>query len=262
MTGTRPLRPEQVRFISFEGGGRAGLTICPGVAQGLADLGILRYDSAGRQIGVEGFAGSSSGSVVATLLSCGYQPDEVVTLLSEAAFDLVFRLEEFSLGQFSRLNGGITHRSTPVPPWIAAPSAFDTFDDPVGALLNGAMTTHSMISHSLTSVAALIDSFKRSLQDRIDRIPASTGQAPGWLGTLAGTTSEDLKRRIGEAVIKFGTPQLLAWFDREYPHVVFKLVEHILNPDNRVHVNLSNVFHVLKWDFGIFSGAAWRDYLD
>lgn len=257
------MRPEQVAFLSFEGGGRAGLTIHPGVAQALSDLGALRYDEAGRQVSVDGFAGSSSGTVVATLLSCGYRYDELFMLLSEPAFDLVFRQEEFRLGQFSKLNGVCTPPDTSrVPPWIYAPSVIDAYDDPIGAVaLNSLMHLQSVVEEALNTGVFQDSAFRSGLARRIDSMQLGEGK-PQWLQNLVAAATGELGRELTNATVEWVKENRLKKVERDHPHVAYKLFEHVLNADNRVHKNLNNVFNIVKWDFGIFAGCAWRDFLD
>jgi predicted acylesterase/phospholipase RssA len=255
------LRSDQVKFLSFEGGGRAGLIIHPGVVHALDELDVLTYDAAGRQNGVEGIAGSSSGSVVSTLVSCGYRYDEIAVLLSEPAFDLVFRLEEFRLGQFSTLNGACVQRSRKIPPWIAAPSAIDALDDPVGAVLNSVMMTQSMFEDALAN-GGLFDQWHRARLTRFVNRFVTREDWPSWLEGLVEIASGGIQREIKETSVEWGKEGVLKWVQSRYPHVVYKLLDHLLNANNRVHKNLNNALHVFKWDFGVFAGCAWRDFID
>ena len=250
------LQPDEVRFLSFEGGGRAGLVIHPGMAQALEELEVLRYDH-GRQVGVEGFSGSSSGSMVATLMSCGYRYYELFELLSEGAFDLVFRLEEFQLGQFSKLNGACSPPRPEPPPTVILHS--EAFADPVGALLHILMRTSSFYQAPLLQAGALAMVWKDEVSLRIARLSAGEDQ-PGWLRQAAGIAKDELERSLRSMQVPWGKTHILEWIERTYPHVVFKLFEHMLRDTAASDPN--NLFHVFKRDFAFFAGCAWRDYID
>jgi predicted acylesterase/phospholipase RssA len=261
-----PPRKEDVAYLSFEGGGRAALVIHPGVAQALVDLTILRYDKAARQIGVQGFAGSSSGSVLATLLSCGYTGNELCMLLSEPAFDLVFRLEPFKLGLQAKPLGRTVQKPGPFPQpasatAVLAGSALGLLDDPAGSALDMVMSLQSTIGTALTNRITQ-DTHRRELLTR--RLAAITEQenlSPP-MQALAGAATHELRDEIEAAVAQWGRDKIVAWIEEHYPHVVAKICDALLSPTSWVGLNPDNPINLVKLDYGMFAGAVWRNYFD
>jgi predicted acylesterase/phospholipase RssA len=93
------MKPEQVRFLVFEGGGGKGFAYL-GALQALEDpaIGILKYSehpdtklpvlTPGDRI--EGIGGASAGAITALLLSCGYSSSDIKKFMELTNFDLFF----------------------------------------------------------------------------------------------------------------------------------------------------------------------------
>jgi NTE family protein len=84
-----PLRPSQIRYLSFEGGGGRGFAYL-GALEALEQLGVLRSTSDPTTANIVGFGGSSAGAITALLLSCGYSPTEVRRFMESTSFDRFF----------------------------------------------------------------------------------------------------------------------------------------------------------------------------
>jgi predicted acylesterase/phospholipase RssA len=92
----RRLRPQDVKYLVFEGGGGKGFAYL-GALKALADRNVLRYsDPDSSQVAADGkrhslidfrylrgFGGASAGAITAFLLSIGYTLDELATLMSQ-----------------------------------------------------------------------------------------------------------------------------------------------------------------------------------
>jgi predicted acylesterase/phospholipase RssA len=264
------LSPDQVGFLSFEGGGRAGLVIHPGVAQALGELRILRYDDHGRQVGVQGFAGSSSGSLMATLLSCGYTFQELFGFLSEPAFDLVFKAEPFALGQFykpvdvctpadpSRGGPGLPG---PIPAIISA-KVRELLDDPMGLVLDGLMVSQSNLQAALGHPLLTALATQLELGTLITHA-VSVPVIPSWLLEQARTMTDELKQKVAPAAA-IGAGELSSFVEQNYPTAVSRLVQQLTDPDPATSAarNPNNAYNILKNDFGVFPGCEWHSYLD
>jgi len=93
------MKREQVRFLTFEGGGGKGFAYV-GALQALEDprIGILKYSEdpdtklpvLTRGGGIEGIGGASAGAITALLLSCGYSSSDIKKFMELTNFDLFF----------------------------------------------------------------------------------------------------------------------------------------------------------------------------
>jgi predicted acylesterase/phospholipase RssA len=77
----KPLKPEQIRYLVFEGGGGKGFAYL-GAIQVLERLKVMEN--------IKGFGGASAGAITALLLSIGYTSKQVEAYLLETNFDKFF----------------------------------------------------------------------------------------------------------------------------------------------------------------------------
>ncbi|MBD3270852.1 alpha/beta hydrolase, partial [Candidatus Peregrinibacteria bacterium] len=84
------LKPEDVKYISLEGGGGKGNAFI-GALEALMDnrINILQYNNY-KQSNVLGFSGASAGAITALFLSCGYTPEEIKIITEIENFDNFF----------------------------------------------------------------------------------------------------------------------------------------------------------------------------
>ncbi len=97
---SKPLRPDQVEYLSLEGGGGKGFAYV-GAAEILEILGVMKH--------VKGFAGASAGSIFALLLSIGYDSKRLLQYMENTDFDRFFEPPEPRLRPavgIPRLGGG------------------------------------------------------------------------------------------------------------------------------------------------------------
>ncbi len=74
---------DDVRYLIFEGGGGKGIAYL-GVAEALEKLGILTYDNGKLDTNkIYGLAGTSVGSITATLLACGYNSRQLDYIIND-----------------------------------------------------------------------------------------------------------------------------------------------------------------------------------
>jgi hypothetical protein len=87
----------QVKYLALEGGGGCG-NAYPGALQALADSrlnvngtnqGILQYKDY-RVANIRGFGGASAGGITACVLSCGFDPDELIWISKHQHFKEFF----------------------------------------------------------------------------------------------------------------------------------------------------------------------------
>ncbi len=77
------VKQEDVNYLVFEGGGGKGITYL-GVANALHELGILEYTNGKLNADkIKGIAGTSVGSLTATLLASGYNPSQVEAIITD-----------------------------------------------------------------------------------------------------------------------------------------------------------------------------------
>lgn len=89
----KKLKINQVKYLSFEGGGGKGL-IYIGALKALEKLGILQYKQGRLNVSgpVKGLAGASAGSITAMMLSMGYSAAEIQEELSKINLNELFDL--------------------------------------------------------------------------------------------------------------------------------------------------------------------------
>lgn len=83
----KPLRPEEVEYLSFEGGGGKGNAFL-GAIRALEDQSVLRFEN-GLPRGVKGISGASAGAITAMLLGTGHTSLEIASIL-KADFEEFF----------------------------------------------------------------------------------------------------------------------------------------------------------------------------
>ncbi len=264
------LDPHTVKFLSIEGGSAAGLTVHPGAVRALDERGILQYQGP-VQTGVEAFVGSSSGSVLATLMSCGYRHDEIADLVHPAAFDLIFRIEDIKLGQFSviggcRENATPEHSSTLEDEEAGPVSAFIRYLDPLGRLLEKPEDVRAYIELKLNDSLSPKRIMRAALRRRVLRM----ADIPSWFDDDDDEPSHayevvreiiihEIQDRISKAALNWGREQILEFVEAEYPKVVHKVLASVLAKSGQPD---SDIFNVMRLDYGVFSGCVWRDYMD
>ncbi len=226
----------EIKFLSIEGGGAGGLAVHPGALRALQDLGILD-NSSGRQVSIEGFAGSSSGSLLATLGSVGYNADEITELLSPDAIDFVFSFEELAVGELTAL--GMSHHQ----------------------------------SSAVSSGYSDIYESKRLKTTMSREIPKSYSRAE-YLSGLKNVTNEfgylihhmadyglDVKRKdvaASIALLFLALPNLLP----RHPSALGDVAVSVQKLNDMLPGGAMNLLDILASDYGFYSGAPWRDYVD
>lgn len=86
------LRPEDVRFLTFEGGGGKGNAYL-GAIKGLIDEKVITYSN--NRIDkkkILGISGSSAGAITAVLLALGYEYDKLRSIIQKIDFNKAFEL--------------------------------------------------------------------------------------------------------------------------------------------------------------------------
>jgi predicted acylesterase/phospholipase RssA len=295
------LRPQQVKFISFEGGGVAGFAIHPGVVRGLESLKIITQKDY-KQTSIESFAGSSSGSWVATLSSVGYTGDEIAQLLHPKAFDMIFRLEELQLGLDLDLMGKKLSRviTKSQPKTIN----FSTLlSDLLGGFLDAGMLCQWLLNTPLgialsKDMVSLLTLRSLDLEKiKIDLLSDLNKQLHQILKDKSDLLAEvhkyetqnssnrlfandflnefdiayqgdffNVKKDFNDRIEKLENvnPEktLNKFFKNYYPDVISKLVDHLSTSSNNIENSVHNVLNIIKNDFGLFNGFHWRSYID
>ncbi len=80
-TGQKPLKPGQIEYLVFEGGGGKGYAYV-GALQALEELGGLKK--------IEGVAGTSAGAITALMISLGMSPKEIEDEINNTDFNAFF----------------------------------------------------------------------------------------------------------------------------------------------------------------------------
>jgi predicted acylesterase/phospholipase RssA len=228
------VQPSQVRWLSLEGGGAAGMTVHPGTLHALEDLKVLQWDG-WRQVKVEGFAGSSSGSILATLASCGYHWNEIAGLLSPPTFDLIFRTETLQLGDGMTLYG---RRKQRVP--LVTGTAPSLLGDPMAYGLAAAM-------------------YARFSDGDDDTWAVGPG---ALLADVKAEAVDVLKRRIAGLVTTWATDALVSYVKANYPEVIAILLARLLDRTTWKFEDQRNLLTIMRYDYGFYAGHKWREFLD
>jgi predicted acylesterase/phospholipase RssA len=256
------LKPEEVKYVSFEGGGVAGLTIHPGVVETFESLGVLTYDAEGRQTNIRAFAGSSSGSVMATLTSVGYHHDEMAQLLSVDAFDMIFRLENLKLGEELKLNGVVKNRSNiPVSPQLLSLDALQT--NFLGVGLEAVMSLQSSIEAILMPMSVFNGILSEAFFQRSNLIDEfiDSGVKNLYVREMAKAATSSLNNPLVTATVGLSKAKVLDNYRKYYAHAIYKLVDHLLNTRNNIIFTQNNLFKIFKEDYAPYAGVQWREYL-
>ncbi len=257
------MKPQDVHYIAVEGGGAGGLLVHPGALEALEALQVVRQEGF-RQVGVRAWSGSSSGSIISTLASCGYTSAEIAALACQEAFDMIFRLENIQQGEFAGIEGkckGTGGVATAVNPSIEVIIANAIAkSDPAGAIVDLLHMSRLMLSIYLVNSNSLFNSFHTEQAERIGAIMRDA-QSKGSqrFQALAAEANQEYSARSG----KWPSPpsNVFTLLEGEYPHLVPKLLKLIIS-HAAGKVKGPSIFQILKQDFGLSSGCVWRDYID
>lgn len=260
------MRVEDVHYIAVEGGGAGGLLVHPGVLQALESpaLNVVRREGC-RPAAPLGWAGSSSGSVISTLASCGYTAAEIALLASQEAFDMVFRLETLQLGEFAGVPG--TCKRVPGAAagadlsWNAILALIFRNGDPAGALAEMAHKVHASGLAYGPYMAKLPDLYTHFRQEQANRIGAILDDAkrkgPGPFQALAERAYAEHDQRLKRW--RKTTASAILMVESEYPRLLYRLLLPLVFAAHRPGPSL---LQILRSDFGLASGCLWRDYVD
>jgi predicted acylesterase/phospholipase RssA len=257
------MRSEDVHYIAVEGGGAGGVLIHPGALKALESLQVVRQE-AFKPAGVRAWSGSSSGSIISTLVSCGYASWEIAALANQEAFDMIFRLESIRQGEFAAIQGKckgsaiVGVASDPVIGVIVGDAIRQS--DPAGAVADLLHMSRLLISLYLENSQAVYEFFHTEQANRVNAIIRdSQKKGPGRFATLATEAIAE----YGARMKKWPTPpsSVFALLDAEFPHVAPKLIR-LISAHAAGKVKGPSIFQILKRDLGLSSGCVWRDYID
>lgn len=107
---------DAVRYVAFEGGGGKGVAFI-GALQALQALRRLQFTADGRLDAngpIKGVSGASAGAITATLLSCGYKPEEMMAIMNAYNFNRFWDLPHYAGRQSVVRSGCQRSRNTQI----------------------------------------------------------------------------------------------------------------------------------------------------
>jgi NTE family protein len=205
------LTTDQIKYLALEGGGGKG-TAYAGALAALFEIGLLKCTQA-KQVGVKGISGASAGAITALMLSCGFDADEIKSVMEIERFDTFF---EIPRPHYVPTVTGFAQREPKRPVRSSSsPEQFQAVTDFVKAILQSLAVPLSpkLVWTVLNSAIEGVGKFLGYQNVGVllgllgifwsDLPPAAKGALGGGVDKIAESLVDDLGVFVGEAPWRF-----------------------------------------------------------
>lgn len=163
----KKLTPDEVQYISFEGGGGKGNTFI-GAIEALEERNVIRFKDM-KLTNVKGISGASAGAITAMLLSCGYDSKYMKTLVKENKYDFkkfIERPTSQSVGLMPRIGGKYQKDKMRYRRY----HEYRAIPDEITAKLLKSQTASLLIALGANLVWSLFEPYEKKVSSRIIKI--------------------------------------------------------------------------------------------